>query len=64
MSETDWEARLRVQGVTDERIAAAKRVAQQMAAALDAVTFTAEDPIAPEQFREILAACARGRDKA
>ncbi len=64
MSETDWEARLRAQGVSDERIAMAKRAARQMVEALGSVSFTPADPIAPEQYQEILAACARERDEA
>ena len=63
MSETDWETRLRAQGVTDARIATAKRAAQQMLDALRSVTFTPSDPIAPEQYQGILAACARKRDE-
>lgn len=64
MSGADWEARLEAQGVDAKRIADAKTAARTMAGALQSVAFSPADPIAPEQFLQILAEHATRRDGA
>lgn len=56
----DWEERLAAQGVSREKIADAKRTARHMAAAVETVAFSPDDPVAPDEFPLILQSRARG----